>query len=87
MLLSVLRSLSRFPMAYQMQANQCASRANEHIRRHSTAIPYSEYWSNLRATRTRRNKRAVFNSPINVVAYQLKSKKLDQNQFPFRMKN
>jgi hypothetical protein len=34
--------LSRLPIAYQIHANQCASKANEHISKQSTAMPYSE---------------------------------------------
>ena len=58
---------SKLPMAYQTQANQCATNAKPNIKSISNAIPYSEYRSSLRATRTSLNKRAVFNKPINVV--------------------
>ncbi len=34
--------LSKFPIAYQMQASQWAIRAKVHMRRKSTAAPYSE---------------------------------------------
>lgn len=50
-----------------MQANQWAINANVAINRINTAAPYSEYRSILRATRTNRKRRAVFNNPINVV--------------------
>lgn len=52
-----------------MQASQCAINANVAIRRTKTAAPYSEYRSIFRATRTNRNNRAVFNSPINVAVW------------------
>ena len=55
---------SMLPMAYQMQASQCAMSAKVHMSRKSTAAPYSEYRSSFRATRTSRSSRAVFSSPI-----------------------
>lgn len=50
-----------------MHASQCAIKANVAIKRIKTAAPYSEYRSILRATRTKRKSRAVFNNPISVV--------------------
>lgn len=52
-----------------MQASQWAINANVAINNTSTAAPYSEYRSILRATRTKRNSRAVFNSPISAVLF------------------
>lgn len=54
-------------LAYHIQASQCAIRTKVAIRSRRTAVPYSEYRSILRATRTRRSKRAVFNRPMSVV--------------------
>lgn len=54
-----------------MHANQCAISANVDINNNNTAAPYSEYRSNLRATRTNRSKRAVLSKPISVVVYKL----------------
>ena len=54
-------------MAYQMQESQCAISRKVASSNMSTAAPYSEYLSNFRATRTNRNRRAVFKRPINVV--------------------
>ena len=54
-------------LSYQIQANQWAMRANVAMSRRRTAAPYSEYLSILRATRTNRRRRAVFNKPIKVV--------------------
>lgn len=56
-------------ITYHIQANQCAINANVAIKSINTAAPYSEYRSIFLATRTNRNRRAVFNSPINVVVY------------------
>lgn len=56
-------------MKFHRQANQCANKMKKHMRRKSTATPYSEYRSNLRATRNRRKSRALFNSPITVDAW------------------
>lgn len=53
--------------AYHKQASQCAISTKVAMRRRRTAVPYSEYLSIFRATRTSRNKRAVFNKPMSVV--------------------
>lgn len=53
--------------AYHKHASQCAISTNVAIRRSRTAVPYSEYLSILRATRTSRSRRAVFRRPMSVV--------------------
>ena len=56
-------------MKFHRHANQWANKMKKHMRRKSTATPYSEYRSSLRATRNRRKSRALFNSPITVDAW------------------
>lgn len=47
-----------------MQANQCATSAKPAMSRKSTAAPYSEYLSSLRATLTSRRSLAVLSKVI-----------------------
>jgi len=72
---------SKFPIAYQIQANQWAMRAKVAMSNNNMAAPYSEYLSNFLATRTRRNNLAVFNKPIRVVVWKIEkeNKYLDCN--------
>ena len=67
---SLLFLWSSRPIAYQPQANQWAARAKPTLRSTRRAVPYSEYRSSFRATRTRRRRRAVFRRPIRVVVYE-----------------
>lgn len=53
--------------AYHKQASQCAMSTKVAIKRRRTAVPYSEYRSIFRATRTSRSSLAVFSRPISVV--------------------
>lgn len=63
--------LSALPIAYQMQANQCAINANAATNNNNTAAPYSEYLSIFRATRTSRSNLAVFSNPMRVVVWNI----------------